>query len=88
MFKHARDSVLAQIVHKHNTLGGQGCVQTHSVARCSHRLCISTTPWVDKVVFKHARDSVLAQIVHKHNTLGGQGCVQTRQGLGARTDCA
>ena len=29
VFKHARDSVLAQIVHKHNTLGGQGCVQTH-----------------------------------------------------------
>ena len=53
--------------------------------RCSHRLCMSTTPWVDKVVFKHTRDSVLAQIVHKHNTLGGQGCVQTHQSLGART---
>ena len=54
--------------------------------QCSHRLCMSTTPWVDKVVFKHTRDSVLAQSVHEHNTLGGQGCVQTQLGLGAPTE--
>ena len=70
MFKHARDSVLAQIVHKHNTLGGQGCVQTHQSlgARTVH-----TSPWVDEVVFKQSLGAPTERSL-RVSVLPGVGC--------------